>query len=259
MRKGARRAVRKLTRNGPAPRMGLATGTSRGEEHDRVTASVQATAPLLRYRVPAGEAQSELVIKNSRFIASAGPASDVAAAQAFVARIRAAYPDAHHHAWAFRIGVGSHAQSGSSDDGEPGGTAGRPMLAVLEGSGLSDVVVVGTRYFGGIKLGPGGLVRAYSGAARQALQALPTVVCVLHRLARLSLDYGLYGLVQRLLPRYWARVHEVHFAEQVTAVVAVPYERAPALEAALQALTNGQLNLLDHTVQECYLRSDSEG
>lgn len=223
-----------------------------------MTALVQVT-PLLRYRAPAGEARSELVIKNSRFIGSAGPATDVAAAQAFMARIRAAYPDAQHHAWAFRLGVGGHAQSGSSDDGEPGGTAGQPMLAVLEGSGLSDVVVVGTRYFGGIKLGPGGLVRAYSSAARQALQALPTVEYVLHQLARCTLDYSLYSQVQRLLPRYGARVREAHFAEEVTAVVAVPYEQASALDAALRELTNGRLVLLDRVFRECYLRSDAEG
>ena len=215
--------------------------------------------PLLRYRAPAGEARSELVIKNSRFIGSAGPAPDVAAAQAFVARIRAAYPDAQHHAWAFRLGAGRHAQSGSSDDGEPGGTAGRPMLAVLEGSGLGDAVVVGTRYFGGIKLGPGGLVRAYSGVARQAIQALPTVEYVLHRLARLTMDYGLYNQLQRLLPRYGARVREAQFAQEVTAVVAVPYEQARALEAALQGLSNGRVTLLERVFQECYLRGDAEG
>jgi len=216
----------------------------------------ESTSPLLRYRVPAGEAQSEFTIKNSTFIGNVGRAPDVATAQAFVACIRAAYPDAHHHAWAFKIGAGPRTQSGSSDDGEPGGTAGRPMLAVLEGSGLSDVVVVGTRYFGGIKLGPGGLVRAYSSAAREALKTLATAECALYRLARLSLDYALYHQLLRLLPRYKAQVREARFAEQVTVVLAMPYERAQELDAALEELSNGQIVLLDHVFQEGYLRSD---
>ncbi len=208
--------------------------------------------PLLHYRVPCGEAQSELVIKNSVFIGTAGHAPDVEAAQAFVARVRAKYPDANHHAWAYKLGEGPKALIGSSDDGEPGGTAGRPMLSVLMGSDLCEVVVVGTRYFGGIKLGTGGLVRAYSSAAREVLKKLPTALRVLHWLARITVDYGLYGNLQYLLPRYAVRVQDVQFADQVTLVLAVPHERLDEVHRLLAELTNGQVALRSNLLESLY-------
>ncbi|MHB1294320.1 MAG: IMPACT family protein [Anaerolineae bacterium] len=205
-----------------------------------------------RYRVPAGEAHAELIAKNSTFIGSAGPAPSVEAAHAYVAAVRAAYPDANHHAWAFKVGGGSAAVTGSSDDGEPGGTAGRPMLAILEGSGLRDVVVVGTRYFGGIKLGTGGLVRAYSGAAREALRNLPTCELELYLLARISVDYALYGHLQYLMPRQRAKIVDASFAERVALSLAVPYEHAEEVAAILSELTGGALILQDHWTGERY-------
>ncbi|MCX7792579.1 MAG: YigZ family protein, partial [Chloroflexaceae bacterium] len=114
-----------------------------------------------RYPIPAGRARAELLVLNSRFVATAGPAPDVEAAKAFIAAIRQELPGASHHCYAFLAGHGASVIAGMSDDGEPAGTAGRPMLAVLRGSGLGDVVVVVTRYFGGALLGTGGLVRAY--------------------------------------------------------------------------------------------------
>ena len=196
---------------------------------------------VLRYRIPVGEAQSELVIKNSVFIGTVGHAPQIERAHAFVARIRARYPDANHHAWAFKITAEPQDIIGSSDDGEPGGTAGRPMLAILEGSGLCEVVAVGTRYWGRVKLGTGGLVRAYSGALREALKGLSTVECVLHRLARLVVDYGLYGNLRHLLPKYGVRTDETLFAEGVTLSLAVPYDHADQVAGLLRELTNGRI------------------
>jgi len=138
------------------------------------TAPRSLSQPVLSYRIPAGEGQSELVVKNSVFVGTVGHAPTVEGAEAFITTIKTRYPDANHHAWAFVIDGGPQGAFGSSDDGEPGGTAGRPMLAVLQGSGILQVVVVGTRYWGGIKLGTGGLVRAYSVVAREALKALLT-------------------------------------------------------------------------------------
>ena len=105
-------------------------------------------------------------VKGSRFIATVAPASTAEAAMAQVDAVRGAMPDARHHCWAWRLGDGTHR---SADDGEPGGSAGRPILAMIDGHDLVDVVVVVTRYFGGVKLGVGGLIRAYGGAAGQAL------------------------------------------------------------------------------------------
>jgi uncharacterized YigZ family protein len=203
------------------------------------------SSPVLRYHIPVGVAQSELVIKNSVFIGTVGHAPDIASAHDFVAGVRAKYPDANHHAWAFRMTAGPQGLSGSADDGEPGGTAGRPMLAILEGSALHEVVAVGTRYFGGIKLGTGGLVRAYGGAVRQALQSLPTAERILHHLARVAVDYGLYGNLQYLLPKHRVRVDEIRFTEVVTMTLAIPYDHTKDVADLLRELTNGRL-LLEH-------------
>jgi uncharacterized YigZ family protein len=210
------------------------------------------SSPLTHYRVPADDAQSELVIKNSVFIGNIGHAASVDAAQAFIACIRAKYPDANHHAWAYRLTVGPQGLIGSSDDGEPGGTAGRPMLAVLEGSGLVEIVVVGTRYWGGIKLGTGGLVRAYGGVAREALTKLPTSERVLHRLARVTVDYTLYGHLQYQLPKYGVKFMGESFAERVNLDIAIPFEHVIEVQALFQEMTNGQVRLDEHWIGERY-------
>lgn len=207
---------------------------------------------IARYRIPAGETQSELRIKSSRFIGTAGHAPSIEAAEAFIAKVRARYPDADHHAWAFWLGEGLQGV-GSSDDGEPGGTAGRPMLAVLRDSGLREVVVVGTRFFGGIKLGTGGLVRAYSDTAREALLKLPTRECVLHHRGRIVIDYGLYAALEHLLPRYAVRVEEALFADKVSLLLAVPHERAEEFAALLSELSKGQATIAGRWLEDCYL------
>lgn len=126
------------------------------------------------YLIPAGAMRVDLRFKNSRFIGVADRAGSVDEAQAVLGRTREQFPDASHHVYAFAVGHGSTVTHGMSDDGEPSGTAGRPVLAVLSGSNIGDVVVVVVRYFGGTKLGTGGLVRAYTESAQKVLAALPT-------------------------------------------------------------------------------------
>jgi uncharacterized YigZ family protein len=113
------------------------------------------------YPVPLKEIRRELIVVNSRFVATLAPVMSVEEAKAFIARIRGEFSDASHNVPAYLVGGGDSLIEHCSDDGEPSGTAGRPALAVLKGSGLGDVAVVVTRYFGGTKLGTGGLVRAY--------------------------------------------------------------------------------------------------
>src|SRR5512133_3503069 len=125
------------------------------------------------YPVPSYEVRGEIRVVNSRFISSLAPAGSVDEARAFINRIKTEFADASHNVPIFLIGHGDSVTAHSSDDGEPSGTAGRPALAVLQGSGLGDVVVVITRYFGGTKLGTGGLVRAYSDAVREVLAVTP--------------------------------------------------------------------------------------
>jgi uncharacterized YigZ family protein len=208
-----------------------------------------------RYRSPAGTVQSEIEIKRSVFVATVGHAPDEEAAEALIQQVRETYADANHHAWAYRIDDGPHGRLGFSDDGEPGGTAGRPMLAVLDGSGLLEVVAVVTRYFGGTKLGTGGLVRAYGGAVREALAILPTAERVLHHVARITVDYTLLGTLQYTLPRHGVRIEGEAFAERATLDIAVPASRRAEVADFLRELTNGQVLLHEHWIGERYVVS----
>lgn len=127
-----------------------------------------------RYPIPAQSFRSELEVERSRFITTVQEVISQAAAQLFVAELKAEFPNANHNCWAYLIGPpGSTDQIGLSDDGEPHGVAGRPMLTTLQHSGLGDTAVVVTRYFGGIKLGKGGMVKAYTAAVQTALEQLP--------------------------------------------------------------------------------------
>jgi len=198
-----------------------------------------------RYPIPVGHARVEEVILRSRFITTAAPAGTPDAARAFIAGIRAEFPDATHHCYAFVAGApGSTAQLGMSDDGEPGGTAGRPMLAVLLGSGIGDIAVVVTRYYGGTKLGTGGLVRAYSGGVKAVLEALPVCEKIALTTVLAAGPYRWVTPVERLLPDFEASVAEQEFAADVTWRIALPQERAAALAAALVELSHGEIEVV---------------
>lgn len=216
----------------------------------------QGSAPRRRranhYRIPVGVAQSELLIKKSVFVGTVGHAPDVMAARAFIGQVRKKYADANHNAWAFKIDQDPQALVGSSGDGEPGGTAGLPMLSVLKGSGLCEVVAVVTRYFGGIKLGTGGLVRAYSGAVREALADLPTAERLLHHVGQITIDYGVYGNLKYLFPKHGVKVEDESFADKVTLRMAVPYDRTDEVAALLRDLTNGQVVLDENRLEDRY-------
>jgi uncharacterized YigZ family protein len=198
-----------------------------------------------RYSIPAGRARVEEVILRSRFITTAAPASSPDAARAYIADIRAEYPDATHHCYAFVAGrPGSSAQIGMSDDGEPSGTAGRPMLAVLLGSGIGDIAVVVTRYYGGTKLGTGGLVRAYSGGVKAVLDVLPVCEKIALTTMLAAGPYRWVTPVERLLPDFEASVAEQDFAADVTWRITLPEERAAALSAALVELSHGEIEVV---------------
>lgn len=194
-----------------------------------------------RYPVPAARARGEEVIHRSRFIATAQRASTVAEAQAFIEEMRSEFADATHNCWAYLIGPpGSSAHIGFSDDGEPPGTAGRPMLAVVQGSGLGDVVVVVTRYFGGIKLGAGGLVRAYAGCVKSVLAVLPRTEKVERAAIRVELPYACFAALQRILSEYEAEVVDQRFAAMVTLELRLPVEWMAAFQGRVANLSRGQ-------------------
>lgn len=193
-----------------------------------------------RYRVPAQIVRVEDRIEKSRFIASAARAQSSEDARAFVDTLRAEFPDATHHCFAFVAGPpGSSAAIGCSDDGEPAGTAGRPMLSVLLNGGVGEIVVVVTRYFGGVKLGKGGLVRAYTGAVQHALRAMKTVERVTLLDARVVVAYTHVDTVRRAIERAGGGIVGEEFGADVAFQVQVPDDRRDALERELLDVTAG--------------------
>jgi len=183
----------------------------------------------------------EQTIQRSRFITTTTRAPDAEAARVFVARIREEFPDASHNCWAFVAGPpGSTAHIGMSDDGEPHGTAGRPMLTTLLHGGVGEIVAVCTRYFGGVKLGTGGLSRAYSGSVKQALEAMPTVERVDRVRLRVAVGYPEVDGFRRLSAEREVVVESEDFGAEVIFVVGVPVTDHAGFEAALSELTQGR-------------------
>jgi uncharacterized YigZ family protein len=197
------------------------------------------TAP--RYPIPACTARVTTRVSNSRFIATAGEARTPADAKAFIDAIRAEFADATHNVYAYRVGYGASVTEGMSDDGEPANTAGRPVLAVLRGADLGDVVLVVTRYFGGTKLGTGGLVRAYTEAAQEALAALPLTERVERIAGHIVVPYNAYEPVLRLIASHSGEVTAEDFAGEVTLEVIFPVDERAGFESALQELSAGRL------------------
>jgi uncharacterized YigZ family protein len=189
--------------------------------------------------VPTVRTRTEIRVANSRFIATIAPAASVAEARAFIAAVRAEMPDATHHVYAYVIGHGATTTAGMSDDGEPSGTAGRPILAVLRGSGLGDTVVVVTRFFGGTLLGTGGLVRAYSDAARAVLEITPCEPKIERRTLTLTMPYHAYATARRLVAAQLGRITAEAFAADVVLTVVAPATQVDTLIAALSEATAG--------------------
>ena len=200
---------------------------------------------MSRYPVPASRTRVEEVILRSRFITTVTPVTTPEEARAFIAEMRAEFADASHNCYAFVAGPpGSTAQIGMSDDGEPSGTAGRPMLAVLLGSGVGDIAVVVTRYFGGIKLGTGGLVRAYGGGVKAVLAALPVTEKIAYIDMIASGPYHWVAPVGRLLSEHEAHIVDQTYTADVTWQLRVPEERAAGLAAALVDLSHGEIEVV---------------
>ena len=195
---------------------------------------------MSHYPIPAQTTRIETVVVNSRFIATVSRADTVEQAKSFIRAIRDEMPDATHHVYAFKIGYGGSITEGMSDDGEPSGTSGPPILAVLRGADLGDVVIVVTRYFGGTKLGTGGLVRAYSGAAKDALAALPVELKIEKVMLGLTVPYPYYERVTLLLVDAKAVVDSVDFAADVTVYATLPVDQLETFVAAVRNLTAGQ-------------------
>jgi uncharacterized YigZ family protein len=197
-----------------------------------------------RYLIPAGEARIEHIVVNSRFIATAAPVFTVEKARAFVDRIRVEFDDASHNVPVYVVGHGSRVIAHCTDDGEPSGTAGRPALAVLEGSGIGDVAVVVTRYFGGTLLGTGGLVRAYSQSVREVLRVLPLAEKVPTHTVMMAVPYNLFEQVRRLVEAHRGKTLDETFAADVTITARFAVEQLPVFEAAVRELSAARVDVL---------------
>jgi uncharacterized YigZ family protein len=210
-----------------------------------------------RYPIPAAERRIENSVLNSRFIATVAPVFSVEEARQFITRIKSEYPDASHHVPAYIVGFGASVISHCSDAGEPSGTAGRPMLAVLSGSGFGDIAVVVTRYFGGTKLGTGGLVRAYSDAVRQVLVDLPRAEKVPTHTILVAAPYAWYDRLKSLIRNQNGKVLEQDLAADVTLTIQLPVDNFAEFHKILTDASHGSLQALIVGTEETILPVDT--
>lgn len=184
----------------------------------------------------------EIEERKSRFIAIAAPAVSAQEAEALIAQAREDYPDATHHCYAYRAGL-SGTVVRTSDDGEPQGTAGRPILDVIERNGLENACIVVVRYFGGIKLGAGGLVRAYRAAAAAAVERAGVTHYVLHTLFRGKAPYDAWSRVAALMEQMGVQAIEAEYGESVEFRGAIWNEEFAKLQHALSEQSSGEVQV----------------
>ncbi|PDW04524.1 YigZ family protein [Candidatus Viridilinea mediisalina] len=202
------------------------------------------------YFIPAQSVRVTLNVLNSRFIGTAGYTPSVAAARELIAAVREELPTASHHCYAYLIGYGASVTEGMSDDGEPSGTAGRPMLAVLRGADLGDVTVIATRYFGGTLLGTGGLVRAYSDTVRSLLAELPRRERITLRHLQIQVSYAAYAATRRILATAGAEICDEQFGTEVAIHTNIPASTYDHTLATLTEATAGHMSVIPSITEE---------
>jgi uncharacterized YigZ family protein len=181
-------------------------------------------------------------IKKSRFLTFISPADGKTSAMQFLADIKALHKEARHHCWAYIGGNPKDSVNmGCSDDGEPKGTAGKPMLAVLQGTDVGEMVAVVVRYSGGIKLGTGGLVRAYSNGLQQLTATMETIEKRFFQQFQLQCDYAQMALIEPILATYSGRIVHVDYQQSVAATIEIDSELVDAFKQKLQSLMQGQV------------------
>ncbi len=193
-----------------------------------------------KYRTIAKNGQTELIIKKSRFIASVARVEDETAAQDFLTATKKKYPKANHHCFAYQLGFDSEAQR-MSDDGEPSGTAGSPILEVLEKQNLVNVICVVTRYFGGIKLGAGGLIRAYGSATAAGIEAVGKVAGISQDQYELTINYNRLDLLTHWLTEHNIVTTDINYTDQVCLKIWLDHDHAIKTLAAITDLLADQL------------------
>ncbi|REB08826.1 YigZ family protein [Sporosarcina sp. BI001-red] len=198
----------------------------------------------LDYKTVKQQSESEIVINKSRFITSVKRTETEQKALDFIQEIKQAHPSANHNCSAYLIGQHDNIQK-ANDDGEPSGTAGVPMLEVLKKQGLKDTTVVVTRYFGGIKLGGGGLIRAYGRSTSEGVAAAGTVLRVLHHTMCVTVDYTALGKVENEVRQSAWPLEHIEYGEHVTLFILVPVVDVDTFHTWIADLTNGQGEITD--------------
>ena len=194
------------------------------------------------YQSIKGEQRFNLEIKRSQFITTFAFVQNETSAKAFVSRIKDEFPDANHNCWAYIAGKpNDHRGVNQSDDGEPKGTAGKPMLNVLQHSGLGNIACVVTRYFGGIKLGAGGLVRAYSQSVSEFLPELERQTCYEHIALEFSVSYPMVGNVEYWLKTEALTIEDQQYGDRVTFKIALPEPKLASTQQSLNELCSGNI------------------
>jgi uncharacterized YigZ family protein len=193
------------------------------------------------YSIPLNEIRRDHVVINSRFIATLAPVFSTDEARAFIARVKNEFSDATHNVPAYIIGGGNTVTEYFSDDGEPSGTSGRPALAVLRGSGLGDVAVVITRYFGGTLLGTGGLVKAYTESVQMVVNAVGRGRRVPVHVVMAAIPYNLLERLRLLVTRSGGQVLGEDFAADITMTMRFPVEYFEGFQKDLRELSTGKI------------------
>ncbi|WP_310649898.1 YigZ family protein [Colwellia sp. MB02u-9] len=196
------------------------------------------------YEIAAKAIIDETIVTRSRFICYLKPCTSAADAKAFIKSLQVLHPQANHHCYAFIVGRPENSQLyGFSDDGEPSGTAGKPMLNMLMGSNLGELCAVVVRYFGGTKLGPGGLQRAYGGSVKQALANLPTKLKIPMVRKTLACQYAQVNDVLHFVEQIGGEIIQQDYHENVVLILALPDEKLELFQQQLQTMSAGQLTL----------------
>jgi uncharacterized YigZ family protein len=191
-----------------------------------------------------GPKRVEVKLKGSRFIASAGKVTTEEEVAVFLEQVAKEYPDATHHCFAWRVGSGKKGRYRYSDNGEPSGTAGLPIFRVIEGRKFSNIIIIVTRYFGGIKLGTGGLIRAYSKSATDVLKE-----CVLEKsypmeTATIKTSIEFVSLVQHIISSFKATLVDSVYGEQPTFTIEIRASKFKEFKTKLRDATNGQVEII---------------
>ncbi|MFG1175739.1 IMPACT family protein [Erwiniaceae bacterium CAU 1747] len=197
------------------------------------------------WEIPAESCRYSEEIKKSRFLTLLAHTDGVEAARAFVQQIKQEHPTARHHCWAWVAGAPDDSQKlGFSDDGEPSGTAGKPMLAQLMGNHIGEITAVVVRYYGGIQLGTGGLVKAYGGGVQQALRLLTRKIKVPMLNFLLVCDYAQLGDIERMIVRFDGQLLNSEFLQNVTLTLALPHAQVAEFSQNLSDFSRGLLQLV---------------